>query len=104
MHLPAHAPAQPDAQPDPRLERALRHCVAAGVLLVLALPAARGTSAWFGALPLWLLAMPLLSWWALHRFRVPRRAPARPQSRRRRRGVQARRRSGRTAAGLARAA
>ena len=59
-------------QPDPALERALRRIVLAGALLVLAIPAARGSSPWLGALPLWLLAMPLASWWALHRFRLPR--------------------------------
>jgi hypothetical protein len=78
-------------QPDPRLERAVRRLVLAGCALVVVLPAARGSSAWLGALPLWLLAMPLVSWWALHRFRLPRIAmPATP--RRRRGGVQARRR------------
>lgn len=85
-----------DAAPDPRLERALRRIVLAGAMLVLALPIARGHSLWFGALPLWLLAMPLASWWALHHFRLPRL----PQSvipvmrLRRRRMAQARRRPG----------
>ncbi|MCJ0826126.1 hypothetical protein MQC88_09220 [Luteimonas sp. 50] len=68
--------ANPGRQaPDAHLERALRRIVLAGALLVLALPAARGASAWFGALPLWLLAMPLSSWWALHHFRLPRLQP-----------------------------
>ena len=83
-------------QPDPGLERALRRIVLAGALLVLAIPAARGSSPWFGALPLWLLAMPLASWWALHRFRLPRlqaRTPANATRRRRRGAVQARRRT-----------
>ena len=80
------------ARPDPRLERLLRRLLGAGLLLVLALPAARGHSQWLGALPLWLLAMPAASWWALHRFRLPRPAPV--QASRRRRGVQARRRAG----------
>lgn len=80
--------------PDPRLECALRRIVLTGALLVLALPVARGHSLWFGALPLWLLGMPLASWWALHRFRLPQLPqPARPIAyRRRRSGVQARRR------------
>jgi len=82
------------ATPDPRLERGLRQIVLTGVLLVLALPVARGHSLWFGALPLWLLGMPLASWWALHRFRLPLLPPpALSVARRRRRHpVQARRR------------
>ena len=88
--------------PDPRLERALRHCIAIGALLVLAVPAARGHSSWLGALPLWLLAMPLVSWWALHRFRLPRASHASP--RRRRHGAQAARRQARRRPLLARAA
>ena len=82
--------------PDPRLDLALRRIVLAGALLVLALPAARGASQWLGAWPLWLVAMPLSSLWALHGFALPRwrrvgaqGAGARP---RRRRGPQARRR------------
>ena len=57
---------------DPRLDLALRRIALGGALLVLALPAARGANAWLGAWPLWLVAMPLASLWALHRFRVPR--------------------------------
>lgn len=100
-----HPPAQASTLPDRRLERALRHCVAIGALLVLVLPAARGASAWFGALPMWLVAMPLVSWWALHRFRLPHRPRVLPESRRRRRGTaQARRRQGRGRPAFARAA
>lgn len=70
---------------DPRLELALRRIVLVGATLVLAVPAARGASAWLGALPLWLLGMPLASWWALHRFRLPRwRRPAAAIGQRRR--------------------
>ena len=102
MHLPAQ---DASALPDPRLEHALRQCIAIGLLLVLVLPAARGASTWFGALPMWLVAMPLVSWWALHRFRLPRRPRVLPESRRRRRGTaQARRRQGRTRPAFARAA
>ena len=98
-------PTQVRVQPDPRLERVLRQCVAIGVLLVLVVPAARGTSTWFGALPLWLLAMPLVSWWALHRFRLPRAPHALAQARHRRRGgAQARRRQARGRPAFARAA
>jgi len=78
--------------PDLRLDRVLRHLVVAGVASVIAVPAARETSLWIGALPLWLLAMPLLSWWALHRFRLPQRHQAAAPSRRRRNAGQARRR------------
>lgn len=89
----------PDSQPsrsttDPRLERLLRQTVLVSTLLVLAVPMARGHSVWFGSLPLWLLGMPLVSWWALHRFRLPRPVQPRVQGggRRRRGAVQARRR------------
>lgn len=80
---------------DPGLEGLLRHAVAIGAVLVLLLPAARGFSATFGWMPLWLLVMPASAWWALHRFRLPSRAtdettPALHQ--RRRSGTQARRR------------
>ena len=80
--------------PDPRLKRLLRQTILVSTLLVLAVPMARGDSEWFGPLPLWLLGMPLVSWWALHRFRLPRTTPSMPmRSVRRRRGaVQARRR------------
>lgn len=57
--------------PNPSLDRLMRWAVLFGALLVVALPAARGSSDWFGALPLWLVGMPLASWWALHRFRLP---------------------------------
>ena len=65
---------QPHANPacDRRLDLAMRRIVLIGAALVLAVPAARGDSFWLGALPLWLLGMPLASWWALHRFRLPR--------------------------------
>lgn len=93
------------APPDPRLEQALRRVLLLGALLVLLLPAARGHSAWLGWGPLWLLAMPASAWWALHRFRLPRRtgvrmSPVRP----RRSGPQARRRRPASRARLVRAA
>ena len=82
------------SRPDPRLERLLRQAILLSTLLVLAVPMARGDSVWFGPLPLWLLGMPLVSLWALHRFRLP--LPAQPRvagaGRRRRGAVQARRR------------
>lgn len=104
----------PDSQPshsttNPRLERLLRQTVLVSTLLVLAVPMARGHSVWFGSLPLWLLGMPLVSWWALHRFRLPRPAHSAVSSngrgRRRRGAVQARRRpEAPTARRMARAA
>ncbi|HEU4774847.1 MAG TPA: hypothetical protein VFS82_10080, partial [Lysobacter sp.] len=55
----------------------LRYAVAIGAVLVALLPDARGSSELIGWLPLWLLGMPLVAWWAVHRFsrddRVPRR-------------------------------
>ena len=82
-------------RPDPRLATILRRTAIAGAALVLAVPAARGYNPWIGAMPLWLLAMPLASLWALHGFRLPRPGAARtPLSTapRRRRRPQARRR------------
>lgn len=80
------------------LEVGLRYAVAVGALLVLMLPAARGSHAGIGWLPLWLVGMPALAWWALNRFRLPSWPRARdtaetvPVRRRRRGAVQARRR------------
>ena len=54
-----------------QLDATLRHAVILGTLSVLLIPAARGSSEWFGWLPLWLVGMPVAAWWALHRFRVP---------------------------------
>ena len=91
---------------DPRLERALRRIVLLGLVAVLLLPAARGSSALLGWLPLWLLAMPLSAWWALHRFALPRWPQPAAVQRRRRMWPQARRRSqaSRSAGGQLRAA
>lgn len=80
--------------PDPRVLRCVRQAALAGLALVLVWPAMRGSNAWIGWLPLWLLGMPLSAWWALYRFRLPaawrnRRQYAgcrqRPQARRLRR-------------------
>ncbi|MQP75900.1 hypothetical protein CQ393_08350 [Stenotrophomonas sp. MYb238] len=57
--------------PDPRVLRCVRQAALAGLALVLVWPAMRGSSAWIGWLPLWLLGMPLSAWWALYRFRLP---------------------------------
>ncbi|MCA1714771.1 MAG: hypothetical protein LC715_06600 [Gammaproteobacteria bacterium] len=94
---------------DPRLDCGLRRLVLIGLTAVLLLPAARGYSVWLGWVPLWLLGMPLVGWWALHRFRLPRWPhppfPA-PGLRRRRPGIAQARRRGPAAAriGVARAA
>lgn len=60
------------AGPDPRLERLLRDALCVAAALVLLWPAARGYSQWLGWTPLWLLGMPAVAWWSLHRFRLPR--------------------------------
>ncbi len=106
--MPKFAESRSQAQTtiDPRLERALRRIVLLGLLAVMVVPGARGSSALFGWLPLWLLAMPLSAWWALHRFALPHwPRPAGVQGRRRMR-PQARRRgqAPRTADGQLRAA
>jgi len=78
------------------LERILRSVVITGLALVLLLPAARGQSDWLGWMPLWLVGMPAVAWWSLHRFRLPGRQSASGDAahhgRRRRAGAQARRR------------
>ncbi|MBU8975964.1 MULTISPECIES: hypothetical protein [unclassified Lysobacter] len=85
-------PTRPSIHPD--LDVLMRHAVAIGVAIVLLLPAARGFSPTFGWMPLWLVAMPLAAWWALHRFRLPAREAdeAATVRTRRRSGAQARRR------------
>ena len=94
---------------DPQLERSLRVALALGVALVLLLPVARGYSEWLGWMPLWLVGMPGVALWALHRFRLPARITgsrhARSASvRRRKPGMQARRRPLPVAQRVARAA
>lgn len=94
MHQTGHISV--DAAPvDPRIDGALRHLLAIGAVLVLLLPAARGSHAVLGWWPLWLLAMPAAAWWALHRFALPgwpAALSAHPRTRRRARpGPQARR-------------
>ena len=94
----ARHPQAGASRPDPRLAAALRQVLLAGIALVLVVPAARGSSHWLGALPLWLVAMPAASLWALYRFPLPRLRRMQPVSsagavaRPRRRGPQARRR------------
>ncbi len=71
------------------LDRLLRQVVVLGAMAVLLIPAARGSSALIGWLPLWLMGMPLAAWWSLRGFALPRVALQIP----RRRRVQALRRS-----------
>lgn len=71
------------------LDNVLRHAVILGTLAVLLVPAARGSTALLGWLPLWLVGMPLAAWWSLRRFPLPPLALHLP----RRRRVQALRRS-----------
>ena len=105
-------PAARDAEPvapaaRDTLEAAVRAAVAFGLFAVLLLPAGRGYSQAVGWLPLWLLAMPLSAWWALHGFALPRwpRAAGSMRNASRRRAPQARRRRGdRPAVRLPRAA
>ncbi len=84
-----------------QLDAILRHAVILGTLAVLLIPAARGSSAWLGWLPLWLVGMPLAAWWSLRGFPLPRVAVRVP---RRRRSQALRRARGRRLATLARAA
>jgi len=78
-------------QPDPHVVRTVRQVALAGLALVLVWPAARGYSQWIGWLPLWLVGMPLVAWWALYRFRLPAAWHRGNGAGKRRRGPQARR-------------
>jgi hypothetical protein len=62
--------ASPD-RPDAVLDRVLRRAVLTGLVLVLLVPLARASTEALGWLPLWLVGMPAVAWWALHRFRLP---------------------------------
>ena len=91
------APSRYQELVDPRLLHGVRNAFITGLALVLLLPAARGHSDWLGWMPLWLVGMPAVAWWSLHRFTLPlRKAMAQESSkpaRRRRPGTQARRRA-----------
>jgi len=91
---PAGNPTGAAAMTHRDLDSILRHAVILGALAVLLVPAARGSSQWFGWLPLWLLGMPLAAWWSLRRFPLPKVALRLP----RRRRAQARRRQPRRVA------
>jgi predicted MFS family arabinose efflux permease len=80
--------------PDPQLRRSLRLALLCGLALVILLPMARGSSEWLGWLPMWLVGMPAIALWSLHRFRLPRsKAATASLAPRRRPGTQARRRA-----------
>lgn len=64
------------------LDATLRHAVILGTLAILLIPAARGSSEWFGWLPLWLVGMPLAAWWSLRGFPLPQVAMGMPRRRR----------------------
>ena len=64
------------------LDALLRQAVTLCALAVLLIPAARGSSEWFGWLPLWLVGMPLAAWWSLRGFPVPALAVRMPRRRR----------------------
>ena len=85
----SHAARQ--ERPDVHLDRVLRRLVLMGAALVLLLPLARASTDWLGWLPLWLVGMPAVAWWALHRFRLPTRGARSYRTARRRRSPQARR-------------
>src|SRR5688500_16950059 len=72
MSIPSvHVSSPARHAPAPQLDHALRSLLLAGLALVLLLPVARASTAWLGWMPLWLVGMPAVAWWALHRFRLP---------------------------------
>jgi hypothetical protein len=107
MRQPLHFRPTSAPAPDPRLEQALRSLMLVAVSLVVLMPAARGYSQWLGWTPLWLLGLPAVAWWSLHRFRLPwpsRPRPATPLPRGRRAAIPTRMRRMATSRRLARAA
>lgn len=65
-----------------QLDCLLRQTVIIGACAVLLLPAARGHNVYLGWLPLWLLGMPLVAWWSLRGWPLPRLALRLPRRRR----------------------
>ncbi|GAB3340554.1 hypothetical protein [Marilutibacter aestuarii] len=94
VHARRPTPRATPSRVHPLLDEVLRAAVAIGALLLLMVPEARGSHPQLGWLPLWLLGMPLVAWWAAHRFRLPGRRASPPPAVRgsRRRLPQARRR------------
>jgi hypothetical protein len=70
LSLPGSNAIRPH-RPDAQLDRVLRRLVLTGMALVVLVPLARASTDWLGWLPLWLVGMPAVAWWALHRFRLP---------------------------------
>ena len=70
MTQPLASRRTPAPAPDSRLEQALRSAMLAAVSLVVLMPAARGYGP-LGWTPIWLLGLPAVAWWSLHRFRLP---------------------------------
>lgn len=58
-----------------RLDEILAAVLGVGLVLVALIPAARGSAA-VGWLPMWLVGMPAVAWWALHGFALPQPSPA----------------------------
>lgn len=90
-------------RPDAHLDRVLRRLLLTGLALVVLVPLARASTDWLGWLPLWLVGMPAVAWWALHRFRLPAGGRL-PRAIRRRRTPQARRVRAHRIGGLSRVA
>ena len=91
--MPRLQPIDPNQAPDPRLALMLRQWLVLGVLAVLLVPAARGSSEWLGSLPFWLLAAPACALASLSHYTrlVQSRTPSRLRSNRRRNSAMIRR-------------
>lgn len=69
---PATTPKSVSFRPDAVILHCLLGALFLGIVAMLSLPAARGYNAWLGALPLWLLGMPVT---AIAASRLVRRLP-----------------------------
>ncbi|MBS0216497.1 MAG: hypothetical protein JSR63_12690 [Proteobacteria bacterium] len=58
----------------PELVLLLRRALLGGLALVALLPAARGSNAWLGWMPLWLVLMPACALWVAEGLPLPRLA------------------------------
>ncbi|HEX6832421.1 MAG TPA: hypothetical protein VF132_02710 [Rudaea sp.] len=79
------AAGRSSAQRADPLDAAVRVWLALGIAAVLCVPALRGTSAWFGWLPFWLVVAPLIDLAVLRRQRLAAASRAFLVSRSRRR-------------------
>ncbi|PNS08430.1 hypothetical protein [Solilutibacter silvestris] len=75
----------------PELVLMLRRALLAGLALVALVPAARGSSAWLGWMPLWLVLMPACALWVAEGLPMPRLSMVATARRGNGRRVQARR-------------